>query len=51
MAVNKFRKTNIIQREVCYKRSNLLIVNEEKWDAKLCTGLCQLAVTVMCYYY
>jgi len=36
MGVNKFKKPNIFQGgKVCYKVSSLLMVNAEKWDAKL----------------
>jgi len=36
MAVNKFRKPSISRGgAVCYKRSSLLMVNAEKWVAKL----------------
>jgi len=36
MAMNKYRKPRIFSvRKVCYKLSSLLMMNAEKWGAKL----------------
>jgi len=48
MAVNKFRKSSILQ--VFYRLSSLLMVNAEKWNAKLEKwGRCQLAIAELLY--